>query len=130
LKGYCALDDPIKELLQSPMVDLNLSACAYDRILPCRQPVAANPVGFGTMYKFRTDNGSILSPAGPKISIGLRSSSSAAPKTGQKLLLGLSPMCSTVQYTFPGILRPACPFESESKKLTKTNKIRHFKHVC
>jgi len=43
---------------------------------------------------------------------------------------GPSPRCSTAQYTFPGNLRPVCPFQSESEKLQTTNKIRHFKHVC
>jgi len=65
----------------------------------CRQPVAANPVGFGTVYKFRTGNVSILSPAWPRISLGLRSSSTVAPKTGQNLLLGLrhgAVPCSTL----------------------------------
>jgi hypothetical protein len=49
--------------------------------------------GFGTEYKFKTGNVSILSPAGPKGSIGICSSSTADPKRGQNLLLGL-PQCA------------------------------------
>jgi hypothetical protein len=43
---------------------------------------------------------------------------------------GPSSICSTMQYTFPGNLRPIGPFESRREKLQTTNKIRHFKHVC
>jgi len=52
----------------------------------------------------------------PTVFIRLSSISTATPKTGHNLLLGLRSKCSTVQYTFPGNLRPVCPFESESEK--------------
>jgi acetate kinase len=46
----------------------------------------------------------------------------------QRVKVAIGRLCSTVQYTFPGISRPVCPFESECEKFKTTNKIRHFKH--
>src|SRR5438128_9286088 len=40
LKSYCALTEPIMELLKFAMSDLNLSARAYDRILKVARTIA------------------------------------------------------------------------------------------
>ena len=40
LTSYCALEEATKELLQFAMADLNLSACACDRILKAARTIA------------------------------------------------------------------------------------------
>jgi hypothetical protein len=97
--------------------------------VPCRQPVGANPVGFGTVYKFRTGNVS-SQPGRAKNIHRAPFKLHCRPENRAQSAPGPSPRCSTLQYTFPGNLRPVCPFESEGEKLQTTNKIRHFKHVC
>ena len=40
IRAYCKLDDPSKQLLKTAMERLNLSACAYDRILKVARTIA------------------------------------------------------------------------------------------
>lgn len=91
----------IRKLIVKPFgAIINSDRCQRSWNRPIHE-TAQHHDGFGTVYKFKTGNVSILSPAGPRISIRLRSSSTVAQKTGHNLLLGFhqdAVLCSTLSH--------------------------------